>query len=135
MELTRIKSFHPDQMGPLFLGGNLPGEREEREMPHRAAPGNACHIEPQTHTGKQLRKQERVSAPKQTFREKPMEQKAEEASGVQRKLVIILSDRSREIIRLFEERERKRHQAEQNAEPIEPGRRISRRRNPPLYLQ
>src|SRR6267154_1597369 len=24
MELTRIKSFHPDQMGPLFLGGNLP---------------------------------------------------------------------------------------------------------------
>src|SRR5258707_15101421 len=26
MELTRIKSFHPDQMGPLFLGGNLPGE-------------------------------------------------------------------------------------------------------------
>src|SRR5258708_29973663 len=28
MELTRIKSFHPDQMGPLFLGGNLPGEEE-----------------------------------------------------------------------------------------------------------
>jgi hypothetical protein len=27
MELTRIKSFHPDQMGPLFLGGNLPGEK------------------------------------------------------------------------------------------------------------
>src|SRR5258707_8867705 len=26
MELTRIKSLHPDQMGPLFLGGNLPGE-------------------------------------------------------------------------------------------------------------
>src|SRR5258708_5670064 len=26
MVLTRIKSFHPDQMGPLFLGGNLPGE-------------------------------------------------------------------------------------------------------------
>jgi len=26
MELTRIKSFHPDQMGPLFLGGNLPAE-------------------------------------------------------------------------------------------------------------
>src|SRR5713101_4194035 len=21
-----VKSFHPDQMGPLFLGGNLPGE-------------------------------------------------------------------------------------------------------------
>src|SRR6266436_8388709 len=27
MELTRIKSFHPDQMGPLFLGGNLPVPR------------------------------------------------------------------------------------------------------------
>src|SRR5258705_3741050 len=26
MELPRIKSFHPDQMGPFFLGGNLPGE-------------------------------------------------------------------------------------------------------------
>src|SRR5258707_6517831 len=26
MELTRIKSFHPDQMGPLFLGGNLPAD-------------------------------------------------------------------------------------------------------------
>src|SRR5258708_4762080 len=27
MELTRIKSFHPDQMGPLFLGGNFPGPK------------------------------------------------------------------------------------------------------------
>jgi len=51
-----------------------------------------------------------------------MDRKAEEASEVQRKSVVILSDRSREIIRLFEERERKRHQAEQNAEPVEPGR-------------
>jgi hypothetical protein len=40
----------------------------------------------------------------------PMDRKAEEASEVQRKSVVILSDRSREIIRLFEERERKRHQ-------------------------
>ena len=39
-----------------------------------------------------------------------MDRKAEEASEVQRKRVVILSDRSREIIRLFEERERKRHQ-------------------------
>jgi hypothetical protein len=37
-----------------------------------------------------------------------MDRKAEEASEVQRKRVVILSDRSREIIRLFEERERKR---------------------------
>src|SRR5258705_1096928 len=29
MELTRIKSFHPDQMGSLFLGGNLPGEKHQ----------------------------------------------------------------------------------------------------------
>src|SRR5258707_3946649 len=26
MELTRIKSFHPDQMGPFFQGGNFPGK-------------------------------------------------------------------------------------------------------------
>ena len=39
-----------------------------------------------------------------------MDRKAEEASEVQRKRVVILSDRSREIIRLFEELERKRHQ-------------------------
>jgi hypothetical protein len=51
-----------------------------------------------------------------------MDRKAEEASEVPRKSAVILSDRSREIIRLFEERERKRHQAEQNAEPVEPGR-------------
>src|SRR5258707_7716258 len=40
----------------------------------------------------------------------PMDRKAEEASEVQRKSAVILSDRSREIIRLFEELERKRHQ-------------------------
>ncbi len=34
MELTRIKSFHPDQMGPLFLGGNLP---RETSAPRRRA--------------------------------------------------------------------------------------------------
>ena len=39
-----------------------------------------------------------------------MDRKAEQASEVQRKSAVILSDRSREIIRLFEERERKRHQ-------------------------
>ncbi len=39
-----------------------------------------------------------------------MDRKAEEASEVPRKSAVILSDRSREIIRLFEERERKRHQ-------------------------
>src|SRR6266404_3119940 len=36
MELTRIKSFHPDQMGPLFLGGNLPGETVWYRTWHRA---------------------------------------------------------------------------------------------------
>ena len=35
-------------------------------------------------------------------------------SGDQRKTVVILSDRSREIIRLFEELQRKRRQAEQS---------------------
>ena len=39
-----------------------------------------------------------------------MDRKAEEASEDQRKSAVILSDRSREIIRLFEELERKRHQ-------------------------
>jgi hypothetical protein len=39
-----------------------------------------------------------------------MDRKAEEASEVQHKSAVILSDRSREIIRLFEELERKRHQ-------------------------
>ena len=39
-----------------------------------------------------------------------MDRKAEEASEVLHKSAVILSDRSREIIRLFEERERKRHQ-------------------------
>ncbi len=41
-----------------------------------------------------------------------MDQKAEEACEVQRKTVVILSDRAREIIRLFEERQRKRQHAE-----------------------
>ena len=43
-----------------------------------------------------------------------MDSKTEEASEAQRKTVVILSDRSREIIRLFEERQRKRQQAEQD---------------------
>ena len=38
-------------------------------------------------------------------------------SGEQRQTVVILSDRSREIIRLFEELQRKRRQAEQCQEP------------------
>jgi transposase len=37
-----------------------------------------------------------------------MDRKVEEASKGQRKTVVILSDRSREIIRLFEERQQKR---------------------------
>jgi hypothetical protein len=41
-----------------------------------------------------------------------MDRKAEQAGH--RKTVVILSDRSREIIRLFEERHRKRLQAGQN---------------------
>ena len=43
---------------------------------------------------------------------KSMNRKAEEASEGQRKTVVILSDRSREIIRLFEERQRVRQQVE-----------------------
>jgi hypothetical protein len=39
-----------------------------------------------------------------------MDRKAEEASEVPHKSAVILPDRAREIIRLFEERERKRHQ-------------------------
>jgi len=50
------------------------------------------------------------AARKQILGLEPMDRKAEEASEVQRKSAVILSDRSREIIRLFEERERKRHQ-------------------------
>ena|SRR5260370_6240274 len=43
MELTRIKSFHPDQMGPLFLGGNLPGAyADARRQPQRALKPNAA---------------------------------------------------------------------------------------------
>jgi hypothetical protein len=43
-----------------------------------------------------------------------MDRKAEEAEAQRkRKTVVILSDRSREIIRLFEERQRKRQQVNQ----------------------
>jgi hypothetical protein len=45
-----------------------------------------------------------------------MDRKADEASEGQRKTAVILSDRSREIIRLFEEMQRKRHQAQQSGE-------------------
>jgi len=47
-------------------------------------------------------------------RAKYMDGKAEEATEGQRKTVVILSDRSREIIRLFEERQRQRQQVEQD---------------------
>jgi hypothetical protein len=50
-------------------------------------------------------------------RGKTMDRKAEEATEGQRKTVVILSDRSREIIRLFEERQHKRQQAEQDSRP------------------
>jgi hypothetical protein len=43
--------------------------------------------------------------------------RGQQASQGQRKTVVILSDRSREIIRLFEERQRKRQQAEQTPQP------------------
>jgi len=43
-----------------------------------------------------------------------MDRRAEEATEGQRKTVVILSDRSREIIRLFEERQRQRQQVEQD---------------------
>jgi len=43
-----------------------------------------------------------------------MDRKAEEAFEGQRKTIVILSERSREIIRLFEERQRKRQQVEQD---------------------
>jgi hypothetical protein len=46
-----------------------------------------------------------------------MDRKVEQASQGQRKTVVILSDRSREIIRLFEERQRKRQQAEPTRQP------------------
>ena len=72
-----------------------------------------CLYSPPLHQ-KELPKQIGVSGPKQTLGLKAMDRKPEEASEVQRKSIVILSDRSREIIRLFEERERKRHAAEQN---------------------
>ena len=42
MELTRIKSFHPDQMGPLFLGGNTPFFPAEPESARNACDRGAC---------------------------------------------------------------------------------------------
>ena len=51
-----------------------------------------------------------------------MDRKAEEAPQGQRKIVIILSDRSREIIRLFEERQRKRQQPGNGSPGNGPGR-------------
>jgi hypothetical protein len=47
-----------------------------------------------------------------------MNGKAEEASEGQRKTVVILSDRSREIIRLFEERQGKRQRAEHGSPAV-----------------
>jgi hypothetical protein len=52
-----------------------------------------------------------VLAPGKYLANYSMDRKAEEAPQGQRKIVIILPDRSREIIRLFEERQRKREQA------------------------
>ena len=49
-----------------------------------------------------------------SHRVKYMDRRAEEATEGQRKTVVILSDRSREIIRLFEERQRQRQQVEQD---------------------
>ena len=51
-----------------------------------------------------------------------MDRKAEETPQGQRKIVIILSDRSREIIRLFEERRQKRQQAGNGSPGKGPGR-------------
>lgn len=51
-----------------------------------------------------------------------MDRKAEEAPQGQREIVIILSDRSREIIRLFEERQQKRQQAGNGSPGKGPGR-------------
>ena len=51
-----------------------------------------------------------------SHRVKYMDRRAEEATEGQRKTVVILSDRSREIIRLFEERQRQRQQVEQDSE-------------------
>jgi hypothetical protein len=68
-------------------------------------------------TTKVSRNFERISAFQplgQTFTGQTMDRKAEEASEGRRKTVVILSERSREIIRLFEWRQRKRQQVEQD---------------------
>jgi len=61
--------------------------------------------EPGSYTG--------VSATTNVSGRKTMASTVGAESGDQRKTVVILSDRSREIIRLFEELQRKRRQAEQ----------------------
>ena len=63
-----------------------------------------------------------VLAPGKYLANYSMDRKAEEAPQGQRKIVIILSDRSREIIRLFEERQRKREQAGNRSPGEAPGR-------------
>ena len=63
-----------------------------------------------------------VLAPGKYLANYSMDRKAEEAPQGQRKIVIILSDRSREIIRLFEERQRKREQAGNRPPGEAPGR-------------
>src|SRR5918995_406415 len=66
---------------------------------------------------KELPKSVGVAAEQQPIRDKPMDRKADDVSEGQRKTVVILSDRSREIIRLFEERQRKRQEAQQSSKP------------------
>ena len=63
-----------------------------------------------------------VLAPGKYLASHSMDRKAEEAPQVQRRIVIILSDRSREIIRLFEERQQKRQQAGNGSPGKGPGR-------------
>jgi hypothetical protein len=48
------------------------------------------------------------------FMDRIMDRKTEQAPKDRRKTVVILSDRSREIIRLFEERQQNRLRAEQS---------------------
>jgi hypothetical protein len=52
--------------------------------------------------------------PSKPSRIKSMDRKAEEATEGRRKSVVILSDRSREIVRLFEELQRKRQLDEED---------------------
>jgi len=55
-----------------------------------------------------------VSATSNVSGRKTMASTVSAESGDQRQTVVILTDRSREIIRLFEELQRKRRQAEQS---------------------